>query len=55
MKKEKKKDSTFQSVRISGKVHEAVRKYCKEKKGLIGGFFEVAAMEKLKKETATTN
>jgi hypothetical protein len=46
------KQITHENVRISVSVMKQVRDFCESKKMLLGGFFELAAAEKIERETA---
>lgn len=56
MKNGKKKNGqTHENVRISKNILNPVRKFCDENKIKIGGFFEIAAQEKIQREHEKIN
>jgi hypothetical protein len=54
-KKKEAKLVTHENVRISVSIMRQVREFCESKRILLGGFFELAATEKLDRETQKAN
>jgi hypothetical protein len=53
--KEEPKPVTHENVRIPVAIMRQVREFCESKRIILGGFFELAALEKLEREKSTNH